>query len=405
MNATAIYSRTAIVALAVTMLVGVWLRGALLWPEWLGGFQFANVVHAHSHLALFGWATAGMMALIARRPGRASGWRAIHAGILAAASAAAFVSFLLQGYSITSIVISSVHVVLWIVFVVATWSSVGSATEAGRWLRAALAFLLLAGLAAVLPAIAGATGASPLVERTVVKLFLTLLVQGWLFVAAVGILLPADSGPRASRVALGLLVAGTIPSAMAHVPAVGSDLLIGAGRAGLLVTGLGSLAAGWLLVRSNMVRAGDGMSAWRLLAAACILLKGAGEVGVSLADSRLVILLRPAVVAYLHLVLLGVLTSALVAALTPHRRAGRTAAVHALGLAAMLGALLALAAMELAGSMSTVVTPRALNVIALAGGVISAAALLAAVFPALVVVRHARRAHRGIDIVGMAPSR
>lgn len=402
------YAWIALASLAVTVLVGVWLRAALLWPGVLRGIPYVHAMHAHSHLALFGWGTAGVMALVAQRAGGARRWPAIHASLLAAASAAAFVSFLLQGYGLASIAVSSVHVLLWIVFVVAAWSSVQPATEAGVWLRTALGFLSLAGLAAVLPAVAGATGASPLVTRSVVKLFLTLLVQGWLFIAAIGVLLPASVDARASRLALGLLIVGTVPSAMAHVPGVGSGVLVGAGRVGLFLTGLGSLIAGALLVRGRASTREaspiDAMRAWRLLAAVCILLKGLGEIGVSLADSRLVILLRPAVIAYLHLVLLGVLTSALVAVLAPHRRAAHTAALHAAGLLTMLGALLGLAGMELTGSMSAVVTPRMLNVIAFAGGTLSAVALLAVTVPGLLATRGVLRPHRRPGTVAVAQS-
>lgn len=396
-SATNAYARIAFASLAVVVLAGVWMRAALLWPWTIGGFTYAHVVHAHSHLALFGWATAGEMAVIARRLPDARRWPRAHVAALAVATAAAFVSFLLEGYGAASIVVASVHVLLWVGFVAGAWSSVGYDRPAASWLRAALVLLLLAGVAAVLPAVAGATGASPLVARTVVKAFLTLLVQGWIFLAAVGMLLPATANARWSRVALALLAIGTLPSAMAHVPAVESALLVGLGRVGLLLTGAGSLAAGWLLLRGRRGPTGDPMHAWYALAVACVVLKGVGEIGAALADSRLVLLLRPAVIAYLHLVLLGVLTAALVIVLAPHRGARRTAVLHGAGLVVMLGALLVLAGMELTTTASTVLTPRLLNGLALAGAAASAAALLVVSIPRLRPMAGTLRARRSAE--------
>src|SRR5690606_13496782 len=110
-----LYAGYAAFFLAVTVLSGSWLRSAFVVSGALGDFQFQHALHAHSHLALFGWATMGIFALIAARTRLEveAPWMRLHAHGVAAASAAAFVGFLLGGYNATTIAISIVHVLLW----------------------------------------------------------------------------------------------------------------------------------------------------------------------------------------------------------------------------------------------------------------------------------------------------
>ncbi|MEX2572109.1 MAG: hypothetical protein WD737_12485, partial [Gemmatimonadota bacterium] len=130
-----LYAAYAATFLAVTVLSGTWLRAAFVSPGVLGQFTFGNALHAHSHLALYGWATMGGFAAVSYRlaalgrggsggrggAGRGDaaafpviprGWHPHAVGI---ASLAAFIGFLAGGYNVWTIAISMAHVALWFI--------------------------------------------------------------------------------------------------------------------------------------------------------------------------------------------------------------------------------------------------------------------------------------------------
>ena len=375
--ATRTYTRLAMLSLVVTVAAGVWLRSIPLWRSLLGGVAYGNAVHAHSHLALFGWATMGLMAaIVARMSDRTSARLRWHAWAVGGASGAAFLAFLQQGYGPLSIVISTLQVVLWVAFAAAVWRATVSLHHGTRlWIRAALGCLMLAAAGAILPGVATATGASRAVQRIAVELFLTLVIQGWLFLGALAVLVTPGPRARWHGPALAMLLTGMLPAVLTRVPGVESEALLVLGRTGLLLTGAGSLMVAWSAWPRRDTADPPHAIAWLRLALACVAVKGVSELVAAAEPGGMLVLLRPVVIAYLHLVLLGALTSALVVALVPASSlVARSAPVHAAGLALTLGALGTMALPDLLGRAMPFPV-RAMLTVALAGGVLSAASL------------------------------
>ncbi len=369
------YIRYAAVFVAVTVIAGVWLRVSMLRPEKLAGFAFGNLVHAHSHVAFFGWVTMAGFALILRASGGgAPGWFRWHAHLMGIASAAAFLGFLRGGYSPTTIALSAVHVTLWVVFAIGIRSALarGGRTE-HTFFRAALVFLMIAGAGTIGTGILSARASDPWTSRLAIELFLTPFVAGWLVLGAFGVAYAGLSGSRHARLVLVLAVAGALPSGLLHITAPPPlPWLIPLGRAGTLLIG-----AATLVFALEVLRARHEVSSFLRLAGGAALVKGLAEllVGFGLADH--LVGSQPLVIAYLHLVLLGMVTSILADALLAPARVTTPATLHAAGLALQLGALAALGWAPLFRiSVSLGWGTDGLLALALLGGLFSAIAFL-----------------------------
>jgi hypothetical protein len=362
--------------LGLTLLSGVWLRMAFVWPEVLGSFRFGHVLHAHSHVAFFGWTSMALFAAIgtARESAGGSGWRLVHAHFVGIASAAAFLGFLVSGYAAHTIAISAVHVVLWIWFAIAVWPLLeGDPTPRGRFHQTAIVFLVVAGAGAMAPGIAMATRvADPWLNQLAVQSFLTPFMSGWLLIGAMGAVYAKVPRPRFHAWVLCLTGAGVLPSTLLHplAPPPEPWLLI-VGRAGTLLLGIGALLFAAELMRWR------GDAAWVWLVAVAALGKGGAEVAAAAMLDGTLLIGRPLTIAYLHLVLLGLLTPALVATALRARMSPSTVLAFGAGIATMLLALVASgwpAAGHAIGRLG--IDGAALFRFALIGGAVSAAALL-----------------------------
>jgi hypothetical protein len=404
------YALYAAAFLGATALSGLWLRATLALPALGGGFTFGNAVHAHSHLAFFGWVTMALCAVIVaavRDAGAAAALRAgarpaaamaggadagagpggeralqLHAHLLGIASALAFAGFLERGYDRFTIGLSTVHVLLWAAFVVAVWPATATlAAVPRRFFRCALLFLLVAGLGAMAPGLVLVRGIQdPWLADAAVKLFLVPFLFGWVLLGAMGAAYQRlGGGGRFATAALVLVAVGTLPSVPLLVGAAPpADWLPLLGRAGTLLVGAGVLAfAGDLLAAAAGRGVGRPVPALLLLAAAGAVVKGGLDLLAATGVSGHLLTSRPLVLAYLHLVLLGIVTPALVGALFPALRARAATALHAAGLALMLAALVALGWPALARLVVGQGVPLVgLHHGALAGGAVSTAALL-----------------------------
>jgi hypothetical protein len=374
------YGRYAAVFLAVTLLSGVWLRAVFVVPEAIGGFRFGFALHAHSHVALFGWTSMALFAVIAGRAARRPGSSGLlaHAHMVGIASAAAFVGFLLSGYSASTIAISVLHVVFWIAFVFAIWPWLDDlAPVERRYWRGALAFLVVAGLGAMTPGIVMARGiADPWIGQLSIKSFLTPFTSGWLILGAMGACYMAIPRRRFGVPAFWLLTAGVIPSTLLHTSAAPpAEWMTLAGRAG---TGLVGISA--LLFAADLLT-GRAAPLLRLVGAVAAA-KGLAEVLVAAGPALELVASRQLTVAYLHLVLLGLVTPALLHAAYGIERAPRRTAMYAAGLALMVGALGAIGWPALAMALAPVgVDAMLLFRLALVGGALAAAAGIALLVP------------------------
>jgi hypothetical protein len=371
-----LYAVYALGFLLVTLLSGVWLRSAFIWPAARAGFEFPFLVHAHSHVAFFGWVTPALFALIvraARPPAATCIWLRWHAHLLGAASVLAFVGFLQMGYQTPTIVIASGHVALWVVFAarVMPWLRRAEAIER-QYYGAALVFLLIAGAGAMAPGVVEAkTITDPWLRQSSLQLFLTPFTAGWLALGAYGAVYALLGSARFARPVWMLTVVGALPAAAAHVtvaPPHGAFEL--AGRLGLLLTG-----AATLLFAADVI-AGLRLAPLARLAGIAALVKGSAEVLAALGVGAALLTSKPLIVAYLHLALLGLVTPVLLGALVAPLRAARLTALHATGLVATM---IALGVMGVPGGYAWIIgmglSAGALNVLALVGGVMSLAAL------------------------------
>ncbi len=160
-TAAALAARWAAVSLGATLLSGLWLRAALTWPAFSGGVNLLHAVHAHSHVAFFGWLVLGVASIAARQTAfsaQALGqWRLlVHAlGVL---SLIALGAFAVMGYAAPTIALSAVHVLLWIPLVRLLWPLTHATAAQRAWWRASFRALLLAGAATLMPAVFVARG-------------------------------------------------------------------------------------------------------------------------------------------------------------------------------------------------------------------------------------------------------
>ncbi len=290
------------------------------------GLQMVNIRHAHSHLMYFGWVTPALMALIiAWLPGSPSRWlRRVLVGIVIAALLA-YVPFLFFGYRPAAIgdltlplstMLAGVNVILWYGFLLA-YRRAAKGLVRYPWLRlwdAALAFLVLASLGAWGLALATILGlSSPTWSQAFSHLFLDLFADGWLVLGVLGlayVTMPEAATRPQARWGETLVIAGLPLTFLLSMPAsaLPGPVRLIAGLSGALVA-FGLLAHLWALAPV----------AWRqarlwLAPLAFLALKAAGELVMSLPAGALWANRAGLRIPYLHWLLLGFATLALVAA-------------------------------------------------------------------------------------------
>jgi hypothetical protein len=333
-----LYGAYALIFLIATLLSGTWLRAVFVWPASLAGYSFAHLVHAHSHLALFGWVTPALFALVVAglplSPHR-SRWLTGHAHLLGVASALSFPGFLHLGYAPATIALATLHVALWAAFAFLCWRPLLEATSrVSRFYRVAIGFLALAGAAAMAPGFVEAKGMGSGALQIALQLFLTPFTAGWLTIGAFGVAYARMRGSRFATPVLVLSALGVLPSVAAHVPGAVPHLAWEVtGRLGMAALGIATL-----LFAADALRA-RGLAPLFRLAGGAALLKGAVETGFALGFATSLLGSKHLVVGYLHLVLLGIVTCSLLGALVAPLRAPRLVALHGVGLTATLVAL------------------------------------------------------------------
>lgn len=323
--------------LIATVLAGSLLRASFVAPALLGPFAFAHAVHAHSHVALFGWTNMALFALLSRRTGLENRWARAHAHALAIASLASFPAFLTGGYSMPGMVVSGIHVLLWIIFFLLVWPATVRLHETERpFFRAALLFLLLAGIGSMGPAIVAAREITdPWLGEISVLLFLSLFLSGWLLLAVMGAAYRMIGRARPDRIVLWGTVVGVLPSSLLHPvapPPVEWITLVGR-------IGIGLLGLATLRFALDLLRNATSSDLLLRIGGAAALLKAVIEIGVALGIALPLLPRHSLTIAYLHLVLLGVITSVLLHTALEIGPAPKGVILYAGGLALMLTAL------------------------------------------------------------------
>jgi hypothetical protein len=324
---------TWLAALALFILAGS--TGALLRFGLLHGFpwglQYSNVRHAHSHLMYFGWVTPALMGLMAAwlptltgrpfSPTLHTRFRAI-IGITLLLALAAYVAFLLYGYRPAqfgdvrlpvSTILASFNMLAWYAFVLAYRQATRGAArnEPLRLWDGALVFLVLASLGAWGVAVTAVFNlSSPLLSAALTHLFLDLFAEGWFVLAVLGLVYAAN--PAAARhpwaaKSESLLIMGLpvlfllgIPTNM--LPPVARLI----GSAGGVLVGMGlwiSVVVLWRLAGGE----------WRV-ALAFLALKATATLAITVPAIALWSERANLRISYLHWLLLGFVTLALVSA-------------------------------------------------------------------------------------------
>jgi hypothetical protein len=331
----------AFAAYVVATLVGVVMRWAFVVPLDLPPFD--HMLHAHSHTLYFGW--AGLAIWVLALAGRPSAPRRLRVSLWASAVLLPplFLAYLSSGYAPASIAVSTLMMFVWYAILAFAWRPVG-ADLAGRHLRVASVYVVVASLGVWVLAALQATGAgTPLARMLAVHAFLSGF--GWFFTIGVAGLLLRHTD----------LLAGALSERLA------GRALIWWASLGWLVFPLsvaGGPEQGWLGTASRLAGVALVYPAWiwvkalwtappgpwrRVLRwlAAWLALKTAMEAAVALAGTAaLTPAGRPGVVVYLHAFLLGFVTTALFAvagAGSPLRPAWPVA--HGVALVAMLVAI------------------------------------------------------------------
>ncbi len=317
--------------------LGVVMRFELL--GWRTGVPLDHLLHAHSHTLYFGWAGLGVLVMAARALDAHGAALRRTMIFLALSIAAVFLGFLALGYHPVTIAISTVVMLAWYLAIWLWWREAREARGVGfTFLRTAFAYLVASSLGVWVLGILQATGAgTPLSETLAIHGFL--LGFAWFLVLGVVGLITLNR----ERLRLALddrvvrrALAWWAPLAILTFPlgVVGGPEVSWLGPAARLA-GLILLYPAWLWVRALWHGAPTGASgrSWKLVSAwfavgatATAAVSAAGTPALSWAG-------RQGVVFYLHVLLVGFISTGLFALLTEKPRTSLFGAHHlALGM-------------------------------------------------------------------------
>lgn len=262
---TAFYIASALFFLLIAV-AGAFMRATFVWPSLLGPYDFKNLVHAHSHVAYFGWSTLALMALMykmvydtgespegERTAAALTSWHLVPAIV---ASLGAFYTFATTGYSGISIFLSAVNALIWYVFIVLylrgpSRKAVGRTLE-GRYVLAAIFYLLIASVATWGASIWAMTNiGGKFFRELLISSFVFDFAYGWYTMGLLGVMLHTfkrlggagePDWTQPFRTHLPVLAVFTLPASLnalppemrSHVPAAlwllasASGLMIGA---------------------------------------------------------------------------------------------------------------------------------------------------------------------------------
>lgn len=325
-------STTWVASLALAALGCALGTGALF--RWVA-FQWAevpwsltNLRHAHSHLVLFGWAIPGLFLAMDRSRGSSEANR--HNGNYLFLGITAWLSwplFLQYGYESTaigsarlplSVIVSGMGMVGWYVWLVrAAKDGVSEGSRpAGRLTDVSMVLLFSASIFAWVLPVAQARGSSLEQVQFLIHVFLHLLVVGFLGTGTLSLLLKSRRTLVEPGTTTAVIFIGTMLSSLLSPAFIENLWLQLAGRSGLFALGYASL---FLLARAA---SGARWTAGLWLSWFWLVVKAGCEVVLAIMPDASLHWLLSAPVArllYLHIVLLGAVSTLLVEWLVPLR--------------------------------------------------------------------------------------
>lgn len=315
--------RISLINLLIVALLGVIMRYKIAYS--LPFIEQNKFLHAHSHFAFTGWLTQALMVLLAAYLAREAGlfilkkYRWILLANLLTAYGMLF-SFPVQGYGLVSISFSTISIFVGYIFTVMYWRDVNRLQQKNIshfWFKASLLFNAISSLGAF--SLAAMMATKTFDSKWYLEaqyFFLHFQYNGWFFFACMGLL--NDKIYRLGIQSKNLKIIFWL-FAVACVPAfILSVLWLPLPVGGYTIVVLSAIAqlAGWLLMlriilKNKIMIQGFTVAVKWLFSLSAIaltikLLLQAGSVIPFL--SHLAFGFRPIVIAYLHLVLLGVIS-------------------------------------------------------------------------------------------------
>lgn len=331
------FARAALVYFIIVGILGTFLRARFVTPV-LPTLQFTNVLHAHSHVAYFGWTSLGLMAvmyaLLPRITGRPVVGQHLIRWQLAAthvSTVGALVSFAAGGYNVISIIFSTLNVLIWYLFMRIYWLNVRHLPRplpvAVRYWHGAVFLLFVSSLGTWLISAMTARGGAGVGREAGLNIFLTNFTDGWLILGLFGAAAAWLSTHKVLHHRPGQWAAGPLPWIVVLTPftflaeLVTFELPMGVLLVGLVaryalvvpyIWFLWNLRAAWQGARERGLVRGGGMQAFGVAAFAFFAAKAALHFVLGIIA---VVPSRHMLVAYLHLDLLGFVSCGLLAAL------------------------------------------------------------------------------------------
>lgn len=180
----------------VVGIIGTLLRARYVAPVVLS-LDFSNLVHAHSHVAYFGWSSLTLIGVIYKVLPRLTGKPLRGVRIMRwqlwlthLATVGALVTFAQGGYNPLSIIFSTLNVLLWYVFIWLYRQNVKGVPRplpvALRYLHGAVALLFVSSLGTWLISAVTALGGDGVLREAGLNIFLTNFTDGWLLLGLLG---------------------------------------------------------------------------------------------------------------------------------------------------------------------------------------------------------------------------
>ncbi len=317
--------------------------------------DYYNVLHAHSHFAMMGWAWPALYLLLYREfvpaTARERSWRYLFLALIGSAWAL-FVAFWAQGYALWSIVFSTLFLLLAYAFARRLWPHLPKGTPAGMLARAAIGFMALSTLALwAMPALMLTDLRGSAWYYMAVQFFLHFQFNGWFLFGIValgfrmmetmGIELPAA---RVRRFLWWLSASCLMTYALAVTWSTPRPWLFALNSAGVLVQAvalglfLALIRPHWRTVAARL----DGPTRLLLgIALLAFVLKIAIQTAVVIPFiAKVAYTIRNFVIGFIHLILLGVVTCGLLGFSAFRQMWPARTAPARLGLALFVGGLI-----------------------------------------------------------------
>lgn len=347
--------RIALLNLVLATLLGALLRYAFV--EEVAWIKFRNVLHGHSHAAMLGWLYLALYALLAAHflPERADfRWYNRLFWLTEFSVLGMLVAFPIQGYGAASIAFSTLHILLSYAWAWRFWRDTRGepASWSLRFARAAIVFMIVSTLAiwSIGPILAGGFRSS-MFFHLAVQFFLHFQFNGWFIFAALALALRWMEGQgivlQSKRLRLFftlLLVSCALTYALAVAWSNPLPVVFGINGTGVTLQ-LAALLVFLGLVWPHRATILAPLSGWSRSLMLIAFWSLAGKILIQTAVvipfiAKAAYTIRNYVIGFIHLVLLGAMSSLIISLALHHGMLTRNNRITRIGLAVFVTGLL-----------------------------------------------------------------